>query len=239
MKSGGSMISALLDAHSAAVFSDEADALEFFETGFNRDQLYHIHFRNSRREAEKGRVTARRIGGYSWAVPDQWQGKYQTIRVVGDCTTGASTRALALNPDLLPRLQASMKPAVVKFVHVIRNPYDPIAVMMIRGRRTFENALENYFSSCQMLVGLRDRIPGENLLPVKYEEFVASPKSSLANICGFLGLEANESYLDACAGIVHAVDRSRQLVEWKPEWIESVRQMIERYDFLQGYTFES
>jgi hypothetical protein len=36
MKSGGSMLSSMLDAHPNAVFSDEAGALDYFSLGFKR-----------------------------------------------------------------------------------------------------------------------------------------------------------------------------------------------------------
>jgi len=239
MKSGGSMLSALLDAHPNVVFSDEAKAMDYLKFGFKKDQIFNILLRNSKTESRKGRITARRLGGYSWFVPGQWQGRHQRIDVVGDCTTGATTRNLGRTPELMSNLQETMMGAQVKFIHVIRNPFDPIAVSMVRGRRSFENAAENYFSSCDLLIQLREQIESHALMPVRYDEFVKDPRGRLRAVCKFLGLDVNDEYLTACGNIIHNFDSSRNLVEWKPDWVASVNDRISKYDFLHGYTFEN
>jgi hypothetical protein len=128
----------------------------------------------------------------------------------------------------------------VKFIQVIRNPYDPISVMMVRGKRTFENAIEHYFSNCETLVELRKSLSSSDLCAVKYEDFIRYPEISLGEICGFLGLEAGDDYLKACTGILYKTpDKSRHMVEWDARWIEAVKARIEKYDFLYGYSYEN
>jgi len=239
-KSGGSMLGSLLDAHPNVILADEADALHLVQRGFTRDQIFHLLLRASRRELMKGRVTARRLGGYSWLVPGQWQGRFTTLRVLGDSTTGTSTRRLAGTGGLWDDLLKLMDNVNVRLLHVIRNPYDPISVMMVRGKRTFAQALEHYTTSCEILVRLRKQIGGTNILPVHYERFIKEPRSKLAEICTFLGLEVGEEYLTACAGILRPVpDRARDMLEWEPGWITTVKEVISRFEFLDGYTFES
>jgi hypothetical protein len=239
MKSGGSMIGSLLDAHPNVILADEVYALRYVQASFRRKQIYHILLRASQRELLKGRVTARRLTPYSWLVPGQWQGRYSTLRVIGDSTTGSSTQQLAENPKLLEKLRKAMAPINLKFVHVIRNPFDPISVMMVRGKRTFENASEHYFASCEMLLELHKRLGAFDLLPIKYENFVNQPEKNLAEICNFLGLEAAPDYLKACASILHkSPERSRHLVKWEPDWVERVKSRMAQYDFLAGYSFE-
>lgn len=238
-KSGASMTSALLDAHPDAAFADEEDALQYVPAGFRREQIFHLLLWGARREAMKGRVTARRLTPYSYSVPGQWQGRHRTLRVVGDSTTGTSTRRLARDPQLLARLEALMGGVEVKLIQVVRNPYDPISVMMVRGRRSFENAIEHYFAHCGALVELQRRLGPERLHAVRYEEFVRSPEATLAGLCRFLALDPAEDYLRACAGIMRAApDTHRQMVPWGPREIEAVRGRIAQYDFLQGYAFE-
>ena len=239
MKSGGSMIGALLDAHPHVILADEVYALRYVQAGFKREQIFHILLQASKKELLKGRVTARRLTPYSWLVPGQWQGRFASLRVIGDSTTGSSTQQLAEIPGLLEKLRKTMGPVDLKFVHVIRNPFDPISVMMIRGKRSFENASEHYFQNCDLLMELRRQLGASDLLPIRYEDFVKQPEKKLAGICGFLGLEAMPEYLRACASILHeSPERSRQLVNWEPEWIERVHRRMTQYDFLAGYTFE-
>jgi hypothetical protein len=238
-KSGTSMLGGLLDAHPWIVLSDEVDALRYVEAGFPRDQLFHRIVRGSRAELRKGRVTARRLQPYSYLVPGQWQGRTECPLVVGDGTCGTATRRLHENPDLLDRLRGIVPGVDVKVLHVIRNPFDPISVMMVRGRRTFENAIEHYFRACHALTDIRWRIPPEDLLPVRHEDFVSRTPRELGRVCGFLGVDAPPAYLNACTSIIRdAPDRSRDLVEWTPFWIRRVERELTAFDFLEGYSYE-
>lgn len=237
-KSGTSLIGSLLDAHPNVILADEVNALAYVSAGFKQDQIYHILLKGSRRELMKGRVTARRLKPYSYLVPGQWQGRYSTLQVIGDSTSGSSTQRFAREPDLLQRLERSMAGVEVKFIQVIRNPFDPISAMMIRGKRSFENAIEHYFANSESLVELRKRIDSSNLMPVRYEDFINGSGSDLENICHYLGINADSDYLKACQSILHKhPDKSRQMVKWEDKWIRIVEDKIGQYDFLQGYSF--
>ncbi len=238
-KSGSSLIGSLLDAHPHVILADEADALQYVAAGFRRDQIFHILCKVSRREAMKGRVTARRLKPYSFLVPGQWQGRYTRLHVIGDTTTGSSTRRFARDPHLLQRLQQVTRGVDVKFIQVIRNPYDPIGVSIVRGKRTFENAIEQYFATCETLVELRKRLDDSHLLAVRYEDFVLDAERYLNNICRFLGVEADEDYLRACTNILYkSPDQRRHMAQWDSKWIDVVKDQIAQFDFLQGYSFE-
>lgn len=236
VKSGGTLLGALLDAHPNAVLADEIDVLRYVAAGFRRDQIFHLLVKGSRREASKGRVTARRLEPYSFAVPGQWQGRYRDLRVIGESRAGPTTRRLGREPGLLPRLSERMDGLRPKFIHVVRHPLDPIAAMMVRGERSFPDAVADYERQCRTLLELRDRIEPDRLLTVRYEEFVRDPAGGLRGTCAFLGLEAEDEYLVACASIVDpGFRRERRLVEWSPEQVDAVRTLIDRITFLDGY----
>ena len=238
-KSGTSMLGSLLDAHPNVILADEVGALEHVTAGFKRDQIFHLLLRGSRRELMKGRVTARRLTPYSYLVPGQWQGRFTQLQVIGDGKAGSSTQRFAKDPHLLEYLQTVMKGVNVKLIQVIRNPFDVISVMMVRGKRTFANSIYHYFTNCETLVKLRQQM-GENLHAVHYEEFVNNPEQNLTQLCTYLDLEPHAEYVKACAGIMHQQpDRSNHMVEWTPEWKKVVDDNIAKYDFLQGYSFES
>ncbi len=238
-KSGTSMVGGLLDAHPNVILSDEVDALEYAQAGLHRDQIFHLILRGSESDARKGRVTARRLQAYSYAVPGQWQGRANRPFVIGDSTSGSSTRRLGTNPDLLDRVRRLMPGVDVRLIHVIRNPFDPISAMMVRGRRTFGNSIEHYFTACERLQAIRATIEPDALTRIRYETFVGDPEAELGRLCRFLGVEPDERYVRACAGIVRpAPDRSRDLVEWTTPWIDVVERRIAEFDFLEGYTYE-
>jgi hypothetical protein len=236
VKSGGTLIGALLDAHPNAVMADEIDVLRYLHAGFRREQIFDLLLKGSRREAQKGRVTARRLEPYSLAVPAQWQGRHDVLRVIGESRAGPTTRRLAHDPELLRRLYERMGEVRPRFIHVVRNPYDPIAAMMVRGKRSFADAMSDYARQCRTLLGLRERIDPEDLFMVRYEDFVRRPRENIGRVCVHLGLEAGDDYRAACARIVDPAFRSeRRLIEWSPERIDAVRALIERIPFLSRY----
>lgn len=237
-KSGSSMLGSMLDAHRNAILADGSDALQYVSLGFIKEQLFHILLKCSRREAMKGRVTARRLTPYSFEVPSQWQGRFENLQVIGDTTSETAIRRFAKDPHLFDHLQTMMGHVNVKYVQVIRNPFDPISVMMIRGKRSTENAIDRYFDTCDMLAKARKQLTPSNLLEMRYEDVIYQPQENLIKLCGYLGLQTDEEFVNACTSILHkSPDRTREKVTWDDKWIETVEKKIEQYDFLEGYSF--
>lgn len=238
-KSGTSMLGGLLDAHRQVILADEADALQYVAADLRREQIFHVLGRSSEVEARKGRVTARRLQPYSFAVAGQWQGRSDAPLVVGDSTVGTTTRRLGEAPGLLDRTRTTMSSVELKVIHVIRNPFDPISLMMVRSGRSLESSVSNYFEACEHLLAIRNELGSESLLPVYHERFLANPKVELARVCEFLGVDADNDYLRACAAIIRPEpDRSRQAVAWTESWIAEVERHIEKFDFLSGYSYD-
>jgi hypothetical protein len=236
VKSGGSLIGSLLDAHPDALVSDEADVMRYVEAGFERNQIFHIIEKGSRREAMKGRVTARRLEPYSLAVPGLYQGRSDRVRALGDARAGPTTRRLGGDLDQLSEIDRVFSPVVCRFIHVVRNPYDPISAMVRRGRRTFSNAITDYEEQCRRLLRLRDTLPPDRIITVRYENFTSDPVSGLEKVCVFVGLPADPFYLEQCASIVDPCrPGERTTVDWDRDSIESVERLIDSVPFLEGY----
>src|SRR5215210_1962578 len=238
-RSGHSLIGSLLDAHPAVIIAHELDALKFVVTGFRKYQLFQLLLDNSRRFARKGREWT----GYTYGVPGQWQGRYDELRIIGDKKGGRSTLRLAENPDLLQRLQKTVATAV-KFIHVVRNPYDNVVAMYKRPPQhvrvpSLGAIVEDYLSRCETNADLKERLGSEAVLDVRHESFVEDPRSSLRELCGFLGLGCDEDYLEACARVVfRSQHKSRYDVEWDGASLAAVRAGIRKFDFLGGYSYE-
>ncbi|MEM7286256.1 MAG: sulfotransferase [Actinomycetota bacterium] len=236
VKSGGTMLGSLLDAHPHALVSDEVDLLHQMTRGFSRAELFHLIERSSQREADKGRITARRLEPYSFAVPGLAQGQAESVRVLGDVRGGPTTRRAGEQPELLDRLAATVAPTPLRYIHAIRDPFDPISATMVRGGRTPANAIDDYEQQCHRLVRLRAHVGSDALLTVRYEQFVAAPVLGLERVCRHVGLDAPTDYLDGCAAIIDAGrPGERHMVEWKSADIDRVHDLIERFDFLEGY----
>ena len=249
-KSGGSLIGSLLDAHPNSILADEEDVLHYVSNGFSLRQICYILIKASRRDMRKGRITARRIQAYSRHVPGQWQGRYNKLQVIGASKAGPSTQRLGKHPDLIDRLRRTVAKGTarrdtgaksdVKLIHVIRNPYDPISLMMMRSGRSQQDAIAHYFAYCRTLASIRAQTKPSHLFSVRYEELINEPRETVTKVCEFLNLTATDDYLDACLRILSPrPQQSRHQVDWNAENIDLVQQQIGQFDFLDGYAYHT
>ena len=242
-KSGHSLIGSLLDAHPNAVIGHELDALKYVQAGFSKRRIYQLLLENSRKHVESGREW----NTYSYEVPGQWQGRFDKLRVIGDKKGGKSTVRLRSNPELLQRLRDTVGVGI-KFVHVIRNPYDNISTMLrdkigngFTGARNrgLRFCIEKYFLRCATVRDLKEGTRDADVFDVRHESFVEDPARHLGGLCRFLGLEYSDGYLKDCASIIfESPSKSRHKVDWDPETIRIVQSRMDEFDFLRGYSYE-
>lgn len=59
-------------------------------------------------------------------------------------------------------------------------------------------------------------------------------------MCAFLGISANEDYLNSCSSVIRdSYHRSREEVDWSRDSAEFIMSRIGDYDFLEGYSFDN
>jgi len=234
-RSGHSLVGALLDAHPDVAMAHGLDVLHHVRYGFGREQIATLILENARERAAGGRV----VTGYSYAVPGQWQGRQRRLRVIGSTRGGATARTLRERPELAARVGATLG-LPVRWVHVARNPFDNIATLALRGRRKqLESGIADYFRLVEGVARLRAAVGPEALLDLRHEALVADPVATLRRLAAWLGLEAPEDWLSACAGVVFdAPHRTRHDAPWTPEQRERVAKELERHPFLAGYRFD-
>ena len=103
------------------VISHELDAPQLVLAGCTRDVLY------SRILARAAWFNLRgNTSNYAYQVPNGWQGRFETLRVIGDKRGDSAALWLGLHPDLLARLNSTTG-VPLRLVHVVRNPFDNIA----------------------------------------------------------------------------------------------------------------
>jgi hypothetical protein len=239
-RSGHSIYGSLLDAHPEIIIAHELDALKFVDAGFGRDQLFSLLLDHSRYFKSLGSVSS----GYSYKVPNQFQGEFTTLRVIGDKKGAGTIKRINDRPELLDRLRATIG-VPVRFVHVGRNPYDNITTIFTRKQKfdappTLAECVEYYFFLVKTVAEVMARVPEEDMLDVRHEDLIADPKAALTRGCRFLGVEPTEEYLADCASILYeSPNKSRHKIEWSREQIDDVARRIDEHAFLRGYTFES
>ncbi len=116
---GQSLIAAMLDAHASVLLAQDLDLLKFLDHGFDEDQLKLLIELNARAMAAIGR----RWGAYDYAIPGQWQGRCDELRLIGDKKGGLTSFRIAKDRrDFIRLKQAISLP--LKFLHVVRDPFD-------------------------------------------------------------------------------------------------------------------
>jgi sulfotransferase family protein len=238
-KSGHSLVGAMLDAHPDVVIARAMNPLALIAVdGVPRDEVFDRLVESSREEAARGRKQNK----YRYGVEGQWQGRTRTLRVLGDKFSDRTTKRIGKSPDALPAFAREVG-VPLRLIHVVRNPFDMVARIAKSKLRegSAEERRERATAYIDRLAGLNDEVirsGGHPVLTVRHESLVESPHSELARMCEFLGVEAEQGYLDACAAIVfRSPQRTRDLLEWGPEQIAAVDGVIARRAFFDGYTF--
>jgi hypothetical protein len=240
-RSGTTLIGALLDAHPNMILANQQHVLRYLQTGmFDRTQIYYLLLRNSRKAALRGRKGG---GGYGYAVPHQWQGRFVRLEVIGEKSMAdVDVRRLFRRPWLLERLR-QITGARIRMIHVIRNPYDVISTKSVRRGMSLAQMADEYFSHCRKAVKVIQRIDAMQgcdvaRIPVRLDQFIEDPKTHLGSLCRLLGVEPAEDYLKDCMRMVYKVPhKSRHDVEWPRELIDAVKGRVEEIPFLRGYSY--
>lgn len=233
-RSGHSVVGSLLDAHQHVIIAHELNALKFVEAGCTRAELYWLLAENSRRFAEHGR----QWGDYRYEVPGQWQGRYSTLKVIGDKKGGSSSMLLGQKPALLDALKRVV-PERLRLLHVTRNPFDNIATMARKDTRDLGSAIRLYFGLCEVNRRVAAAAGAGNVVHLRSEDLIGDPAAALRRLAAFLDIEADAGWLAACAKTVApSPHRSRDAAAWPAPARARVEAGIAEYEFLAGYRFE-
>ena len=267
-RSGHSIVGSCLDAHPDAIVAQEFNLFTRLMKSppRNRLELYKSLYINSYRESVVGWRSQQqnpRKKGYTLQInsTNSWQGKFKRLKVIGDKSGGLTTHAYHSSPPSFVsayRLLSGMVKVPVKFLHVVRNPYDIISTKLLyrmseqkgrKGNFTMERPITDIRRIMQATRSLDSEARGvrelvENLHPdileVHSVDFILRTKETLLKICDFLGLECDGNYLEQCNRAVYdKPSRSRTAVVWTRGCRDSVDDLIRGYPFFSRYSFSS
>ncbi|XP_068691859.1 uncharacterized protein [Montipora foliosa] len=259
-RSGHTLVSSLLDAHPHVIVANEFDILAQWQkwdtTTKNKYYLFDQLLMNSKKEADVGYRSATVQHRYSYHVPGQWQGTYRdSIMVMGDKKGGKTTRQLfhKENQEALKQIQQVLK-IPLKFVHVIRNPYDNIATMLLRAvnkrneadtgekinqSRRLDEQINKYFTLVKLNNKLKTRF-GDSVHHLHSSQLIMEPRKTLLGVCEFLQLRCDQQYLADCSSIVFKEGtKTRQYVVWTDQQKKLVREKLQSFPSLKDYNFDN
>ena len=264
-RSGHSILASLLDAHPNVVISHEyslfsqmdKDPVNHNDKSWLFSTLFESSQASTNSEGGLRKLTANKKG-YSLAVPGWWQGKYDGfIDIIGDKSGGLTAQVYRKSREKFKTLYQQLRNTVqipIKVFHVVRNPYDNIATMLLynthQKRQVNEThkyddvdglrgQIKSYFNQVGSVVHMISDVP-LSAIEVHNADMIANPKGVMRNICTKLQIECSDDYLHMCASTVYVSEsKSRHLVKWTPELIDMVANNIKNYKHLQRYSFES
>jgi hypothetical protein len=244
-RSGHTLVAALLDAHPEIVLGIEWGVLPHLRMGYRRNQILFSLERHSKLFTSRLNNT---WTGYSYKIPDLWQGRYQSIKLIGDKMAGQTSMILKTDPELLDKLQREIA-CPVKIIHVIRNPYDTITTMARRsyeksgGKEDMDTAflsqfIDRYFDRVTEVQKLKEAGRFE-IHDLYHEELIDHSDNVIERLLHFLGVNIPEHFVSKCSeAIYRQPHKSRFEFEWTEDLKSKVMENIGKYGFFQGYRYE-
>jgi len=242
-RSGSSIISSLIDAHPDACIGMEENVINLVSHGFSREQIYYLLKANS---VNQRRINNNTWTNYSYCVPEQHQGIFKNIKVIGDKKADDSTKLIGHDFSVYRKLAKILK-TPIKIIHVIRNPYDNISTMVMRNlvgnvkptMQDFQRMIDHYFENVQIINTLYE-MNELDIFILYHEDFITDTSKNLIRLINFLELEPSGNYIEDCAKVVYKEPhKSRYDIEWPESLIEIVQQRIDNNPFLRRYTLHS
>ncbi|XP_065896154.1 uncharacterized protein [Dysidea avara] len=264
-RSGHSIVGSILDAHPHVVIAHEAKLfsrmIENLPHYYNKSVIFNELWNNSYHSSVAGlRTEADKAlkKGYTLSIDGLYQGTYvSSVQVIGDKDGGKTAAMFLRNPQNWDQVFSKIKSTVdipIKVIHVIRNPYDNIATMLIyktSGLRITEvkhsdkvykldssavrEKTDKYFMLFQAIQEAKGKY-NLDLLEVHGKDLIGNPKDSILKMCNFLGVSCSESYLETCANkLFPSESKTRYKIKWDDHLISYVQQYIMKYDSLKRY----
>lgn len=265
-RSGHSIIASLMDSHPHVVISHEEDLFSRIAKGSlapTKPEIFNAIWRNTRVTIINGkRAEKYDQKGYTLFVDGLYQGTYSGyINVIGDKKASVTTRLLRRKPDKWRSVFNTLNSLTdnLKVIHVIRNPYDNIATMILylfnskkefgdtkRSNQTYEvdsdtieGEIEHYFKLYQAIVGAR-KTYNLDIIQVHGNDLISNPRGTLLRLCNELKVTCSDSYLEICGSkIFKTVSRTRNKIKWTNKQLQMIQQNIERFSSLRNYNYDS
>ena len=239
-RSGSSILGSILDAHKNILIAHEFNMLQYIQQGYTSRQLFYLLAKNSRQFTAKGRISS----NYRGTIRGQFNGKARSIFVIGDKKAGATTNIFGNDRDIESRLN-NFFPAL-KFIHIVRNPFDMIASQAYGGneRRLLASAADvweaiNFYTEKFRTIDRLIRKETLDIFSLNYELLLDDPGTIIKQLLNWINVPDYKGYISSCKNhLFNLPHRSRDKVPWTNEQIQEVRLLISNYDFLKGYSFE-
>lgn len=266
-RSGSTVVGSILDAHPNIIISNEVDLLSNLEVWQRQFlqcrsncveharkllfELYSIMLDNSVQYG-KSRVHT----GFNYSIPGQ--GEWRNFKVIGDKKAGKTAHMLAymFNKTITDfKFLESMGGVSVKFVHVVRNPFDIIATMLRRqmfdGAAYFEHRHDMLTPDVETLQKTTRRVfqlersiaqlkntKLFDIIELHHVDLLAHTERELQRVCTWLGdITYDKQWALNSKQILHErPSRSRDFLVWPQSIVDSIIKQSQQDTSFSRYT---
>ena len=258
----------IIMAHEDTLFLKLSEDLSSKMPQFNNKfQIFNELWRNSFRSSTSGLRTEKGEAltkGYTLAINGLYQGTFvPPIQVIGDKSGGRTTLMFITEPirwkEVFFKLKSLLDNISIKVIHVIRNPYDNIATKALYkskarkkvtkvkyGNISYEiddslmkQQINEYFEMFQAIQQIKHKYD-LNFLEVHGKDLIENPKTTILNMCRFLGVLCSDDYLKICINKLFKTEsKTRYKLVWTKQFISTVQESIINFDNLKRYSFDS
>jgi len=252
-RSGHSIVGQIVNAHPNALIADEANIFEDLGTEptlnetlsylIARDRAFALRWYNKDSPLHRGdplrRLLKPRGRRRNFHFKGLSQGFVKLPSVIGNSKAGYTTRHVAEDPELIPRFEKAAG-LPMKFVSLVRNPYDMVASGMRRRGASFDEICSGFEHMASMLQTSLENLSEYPVLHLRQEDLLTDSDAEIGRLFSFLELPTSSEFKNIVRERLFTdTDRSRQKV---PEVLQNRKRidaLIESYDFFNGYTIES
>lgn len=158
------------------------------------------------------------------------------------------------NFDILEDIRRTLT-VKLKFIHVIRNPFDNIATKLLRNLDVREMAeistfkasnatlldeiIDNFFAKVQSAKRLK-RYGKFEVLDVYSHEVISKPRKILQTLCNFLEVTCYADFVESASKLLYAKPSlTRHAVAWTSKQKAKIMKEMSKYSFLERFSFNS
>jgi hypothetical protein len=171
----------------------------------------------------------------------------QDMYVVGDKTGHRTVDYLINNPAQLDSMK-NITPWPIKWIHVVRNPFDNIATWTKKNfnnrkkRVPSANIDDDYRDAFKKYKSLNAKIKElkgtEDVLTVLHEKVIRNPDKTMKQLCSFLGIEMCQTWRVNVRKTLWKKPRiTRRQIRWTPNMRQKVMALSKEYPWLKGYAY--
>lgn len=236
-RSGHTLTAAILNSNPNVFCSNQLNLLSNFEEYGTKEKLFSYIKQYSKR-------------------PETWKSTTQIphvpkkgIIIIGDKTGHRNTLNVHNNPQVLGKFKSFID-LPMKWIHVVRNPYDNLStwsrleydIKQRKGINTtqakeLDIVIEEYIQLNETIVKLKR---SENILTVHHEFVITRMHNTLEEIANFLEISFDPIWRDNVRNSVWNKPRvTRRQIKWESEQRITIQKIINKYPWLNGYAYSS